>query len=113
MMAKRLVSILCLGVLGSVALAQGLDASPSDLGPAPSAAADSAFAPDADREPASTQPLVKKRTYVGAADEEDLRVQGALPEAALKIDARSLQRDVYEQLYHQKLKEETQNDLEE
>lgn len=79
-----------------------------DLGPGPGSDGTADF----DREPATVIPQ-KKRNYPGAADEEDLRVQAALPEAAMRIDSRTLQREVYKQLFNQELKEETQNDLEE
>ena len=68
---------------------------------------------DVDRDPAAVQLPAKKRNYPGGADEESLVVQAALPEAAIKTDARSLQRDVYKQLFNQELKEERQDEAEE
>ena len=70
--------------------------------------------PEPEREPAAiAKPLNAKRAYPGGADEEDLQVQTALPEAALRTDARSLQRDVYKALYNQELKDERQDAVEE
>lgn len=68
-----------------------------------------------DRDPAAvnTMPSLVKRNYPGGADEEDLRVQPSLPEAALKTDARSLQREVYKALYNQELKDDRQDAVEE
>lgn len=70
--------------------------------------------PEAEREPAAVAPsLTVKRTYPGGADEEDLQVQTAIPEAALRTDARSLQREVFKALYNQELKDERQDAVEE
>jgi hypothetical protein len=101
-MMNKFICIVCFAALPLFATAQ-------DLGPGP--LPDNAA--DFDREPAALPPTTKKRNFPGAADEEDLRVLASLPEAAMRIDARSLQREVYKQLYNQELKEETQNDLEE
>ena len=71
---------------------------------------------DGGREPAAVAPMQNaagKRAYPGGADEEDLRVLPALPEAALKTDARSVQREVYKNLYNQELKEQSQDAVEE
>ena len=100
-MMKIWICIVSFAVLPITAWAQ-------DLGPGP--LPDNAA--DFDREPAATPSLNKKRKFPGAADEEDLRVQATLPEAAVRIDARSLQREVAKE-FNQQLKDETQNDLEE
>lgn len=68
---------------------------------------------DADRDPAAVQLPAKRRVLPGGADEEPLTVQPTLPEAATKTDARTLQRDVYKQLFNQELKEERQDEAEE
>lgn len=69
---------------------------------------------DWSRDPAAVpQALTAKRSYPGGADEEDLRVQTALPEAALKTDTRSVQREVYKALYNQELKDERHDPVEE
>ncbi|NJM10426.1 MAG: hypothetical protein HC883_06140 [Bdellovibrionaceae bacterium] len=78
------------------------------------AAEDFLSEPSPEREPAAvTNALSPKRTYPGGADEEDLRVQTALPEAALRTDARSIQREVYKALYNQELKDDRQDAVEE
>jgi hypothetical protein len=65
-----------------------------------------------DREPAAvTKP--GKRSYPGGQDEEDLRVLATVPDASLKTDSRSVQREVYRNLYNQELKEEHPETLEE
>ena len=72
--------------------------------------------PDAatvDRDPAAVQPLNTKRSYPGAQDEEDLRVQTQLPEAAMRADTRGMQREIYKSLYNQELKEEHHDEVEE
>lgn len=103
MMKLLLVTMsVCFGFMG-VARAQ-------ELGPGP--------APDPtlemfDREPAAIQPPSHRRNYPGSADEDDLRVMPALPEAPLKTNARILQREVFKRLYNQELKEDSQNDSEE
>jgi hypothetical protein len=63
---------------------------------------------DVDRDPASLilPTNVAKRTYPGGADEEDLKVQPRLPEASLKTDARSIQKEVFKSLYNQELKDD-------
>ena len=68
-----------------------------------------------DRETASVpESTKKKRMYPGGADEDDLKVMAALPEAMIKIDARSLQREVYKELYNEELKEDhREEDVEE
>ena len=75
--------------------------------PAPSAA------PAAARDPSALTLQPRKRTYPGGSDEEDLRVMAALPEAEIRTDARTLQRDVYKTVYNQELKEERHDDAEE
>jgi hypothetical protein len=67
---------------------------------------------DLDRDPAAI-PSSLHRTYPGGADEEDLKVTATLPEAPLKTDARSLQKEVYKALYKQDLKEERVETVEE
>lgn len=71
--------------------------------------------PDAEREPASfaLPSSSAKRTYPGGADEEDLKVQSALPEAALRTDARGIQKEVFKTLYNQELKDESHGPVEE
>lgn len=69
-----------------------------------------------EREPAGgSTPLVaaSRRTYPGGGDEEDLQVQGRIPDAALRTDSRSLQREVYKVLYNQELQDERKEDVEE
>lgn len=75
-------------------------------------AQDEAMATDVERDPAAVV-APGKRAYPGGADEEDLRVQAQLPEAALKTDARSIQKDVYRNMFNQELKEERQEAVEE
>jgi len=78
------------------------------------AAEDFLSEPEPEREPAAlASTFSNKRTYPGGADEEDLRVQAALPEAALRTDARSIQRDVYKALFNQELKDDRQDAVEE
>ncbi len=67
---------------------------------------------DADREPAAVSSSLR-RTYPGGGDEEDLRVMPSLPEAPLKTDQRSLQKEVYKALYKQELKDDHQDTMEE
>lgn len=67
---------------------------------------------DLDREPAAVTPA-SKRAYPGGLDEEDLRVQTTLPEASLRTDSRSVQREVYRSLYNQELKEDRPEPIEE
>ena len=85
------------------------------LGFAPQLFADDLLSePAPEREPAAIAPAAAtKRAYPGGADEEDLRVQTALPEATLQTDARSLQRDVYKVLYNKELKDDRQDAVEE
>jgi hypothetical protein len=67
-----------------------------------------------DRDPANMNMIsASKRTYPGGGDEEDLLVQNHLPEAALKTDARTLQRGVYKTLYNQEMKDERTENVEE
>jgi hypothetical protein len=68
---------------------------------------------DVDRDPAAIKTYAGKRTYPGGGDEEDLQVQARIPEATLKTDARSVQREVYKSLYKQEMKEERQETVEE
>ncbi|NJL72347.1 MAG: hypothetical protein HC888_12605 [Candidatus Competibacteraceae bacterium] len=69
---------------------------------------------DFEREPSAVGVTAsKKRTFPGGADEEDLRVQTNLPDAAIRTDARTLQRDVYRSLYNQELKDDRQDAVEE
>lgn len=77
-----------------------------------SAWAEDEGASEVERDPAATINS-SKRTYPGGADEEDLRIQAQLPEAALKTDARSIQKDVYRNMFNQELKEERQEAVEE
>jgi hypothetical protein len=66
-----------------------------------------------DRDPAAVQPLNLKRSYPGAQDEEDLRVQAQLPEAAMRADTRGMQREIFKALYNQELKDEHHDEVEE
>ncbi len=68
---------------------------------------------EVDRDPAFVKVYSGKRTYPGGGDEEDLQVQTKIPEAALKTDSRTVQRDVYKELYNQEMKEERQENVEE
>lgn len=72
-------------------------------------------AQDMDRDPASlTLPSsAAKRTYPGGSDEEDLKVLASLPEAAVRTDARSIQKEVFKTLYNQELKDESSAPVEE
>lgn len=77
-----------------------------------------AFAQEAqepDRDPASLSlpSAATKRTYPGGADEEDLKVLASLPEAAVRTDARSIQKEVFKTLYNQELKDESTAPVEE
>lgn len=65
-----------------------------------------------DRDPASI-PLTVKRNYPGSADEENLQVLKALPEAPLKTDARGIQKEVFKALYNQELKDDRPETVEE
>lgn len=65
-----------------------------------------------DRDPAAITLPSQPKSYPGGADEDNLRVLASLPEAAIKIDARSLQREVYRQLYKQEMKEQHRDDVE-
>jgi hypothetical protein len=68
----------------------------------------------ADRDPAALKSSTLKRTYPGGADDEDLRVVSQIPEAAIRTDARSVQRQVYKRLNHGKdLKDDRQETVEE
>lgn len=67
---------------------------------------------DLDREPAAMTPA-SKRAYPGGSDEEDLQIQSALPDASLKTDSRSVQREVYKSLFNQDLKEDRPEPIEE
>ena len=69
--------------------------------------------PEPERDIASVAPLTVKRTYPGGNDEEDLRVQSALPEASMRADTRGIQREIFKSLYNQELKEERQDEVEE
>ncbi len=66
-----------------------------------------------DRDPAAIPPRPTKRGYLGGADEDDLRVQNQIPEALVRTDARTLQREVYKNLYNQELKDDRQEVVEE
>ena len=72
-------------------------------------------AQDLDRDPASLAlpSAATKRTYPGGADEEDLKVLAQLPEAAVRTDARSIQKEVLKALYNQELKDESTAPVEE
>lgn len=43
--------------------------------------------------------VAKRRAYAGGVDEDDLRVQEALPPAVRKTDPREMQRQVFKQIY--------------
>lgn len=66
-----------------------------------------------EREPSSVMTPAGRRAYPGGSDEEDLRVQAQLPEAQVKLDTRTLQREVYKNLYNQELKDERHDPVEE
>jgi hypothetical protein len=68
---------------------------------------------DVGRDPSAVKVFSSKRAYPGGADEEDLQVQARIPEAQLKTDARSVQREVYKDLYNQEMKDERQETVEE
>ncbi|HMN66911.1 MAG TPA: hypothetical protein PKC28_00070 [Bdellovibrionales bacterium] len=68
---------------------------------------------DEGRDPAAVRATLNKRTYPGGVDEEDLRVLAALPEAGLKTDARTVQREVYKGLFNQEMKDERHDPVEE
>ena len=70
-------------------------------------------APEPARDPSALKLQPRQRAYPGGADEEDLRVLAVLPEAEMRTDARTLQRDVYKSVYNQELKEERHDDAEE
>jgi hypothetical protein len=67
---------------------------------------------DFDREPASVQTSAK-RTCANCQDEEELRVLAALPEAPLKTNARSVQKEVFKALYNKELKDAAAEAVEE
>lgn len=48
----------------------------------------------------------RKRLYPGGRDEEDLKVLASLPEAARKTDTKSIQKEVYKNLFDQELKDD-------
>ena len=96
--------ILILGLFSFPALAED-DLSQPEYVPA--------YEEEAGRGPAAVPSNSSKRNFPGGVDEEDLRVQAYLPEAALKSDARSIQREVYKALYNQELKDERQDSVEE
>ena len=66
-----------------------------------------------DRDPAALVIPPRKRNYPGGALEEDLLVQPTLAESEQKVDARTLQRDVFKAMFNQDLKEERHDDAEE
>lgn len=72
---------------------------------------------DADRDLAAiggaTVVNVKAKPFPGGADEEDIRVQATLPEVPLSADSRSVQREVYKDLFKQELKDERTDTIEE
>jgi hypothetical protein len=66
-----------------------------------------------DRDPATVRSSAGKRTYVGGMDDDDLRVQKQIPEAAIRVDARSVQKEIYKKLYRQDMKDDRQETMEE
>ena len=46
-----------------------------------------------------------ERNYPGGRDEDELRVQNTVPEAPIRLDARTVQRKVYKEIYNQDLGE--------
>jgi len=48
----------------------------------------------------------RKRLYAGGRDEEDLKVLATLPEAARQHDERSVQREVFKNIFNQDMVEE-------
>ncbi len=61
---------------------------------------------EVDRDPSALVTPPVKRLYPGGADEEDLKVQAAIPDAVVRTDARGIQKEVYKSLYNQELKDE-------
>lgn len=91
--------MLALGLIGSIATAEDF-LSESE--------------PEPEREPAALPSSLNiKRSYPGGADEEDLQVQTAIPEAAMHTDARSLQREVFKALFNKELKDDREDAVEE
>jgi hypothetical protein len=68
--------------------------------------------PPPDRDPASVNIPAKKKAFPGGDDEEDLRVQNQLPEAAMTVYPRTIERDIYRKLYKKELKEQRQDEEE-
>lgn len=66
-----------------------------------------------EREPSAVRSSVSKRTYLGGADDDDLSVQKQIPEAAIRVDARSVQREIYKKLYREDMKDDRQETMEE
>jgi len=66
-----------------------------------------------ERDPAAIRGNSGKRTYPGGMDEEDLRVQSQIAEAPVRVDARSLQKEVYKKLYNAEMKDDRQEMQEE
>ncbi len=56
--------------------------------------------------PATEIERARKRLYPGGRDEEDLKVLASLPEAPRKTDTRSIQKEVYKNLFDQDLKDD-------
>lgn len=50
----------------------------------------------------------RKRQYPGGRDEEELKVLVALPEFSRKTDDKTIQKEIYKNLFNQELKEDTQ-----
>ena len=109
---KTLIFYVVAMIFASVARAQ--TAAPKS--PAPTADEPLMEVPDRDpamvRAPEPENSAVKS-TYPGAADEEELQVQSQLPEAPLKVDARTMQREVYHELYKQEMKEDQRESVQE
>lgn len=61
---------------------------------------------EVDRDPSSLVTPPVKRLYPGGVDEEDLKVQAAIPDAVVRTDARGIQKEVFKSLYNQELKDE-------
>ncbi len=79
--------ILCM-LMGPVAWSQSLDV----------------FDEESVREPSSLV-IPGARSYPGGSDEDELQVQASLPDVDIRVDARTLQRKVFKELYNQDMSE--------
>ena len=58
--------------------------------------------------PAEEIEKARKRLYPGGRDEEEIKVLVALPEYSRKTDDKSIQKEIYKNLFNQELKDDTQ-----